>query len=1214
MFSSQKLMLNKKKTSNSTTMFFEFFSKEIDTAIRKPMIYIFFFVMMLLVFGAVVSDNIQIGGSIGNVYKNAPHVITIYTSILSIFGLLIATAFFNGAALKDYDNNFNEILFSTPIKKSAYFFGRFFGALLLSTIPLLGIYAGFALGAELGPKLGWIDADRIGQFYPESFFNNYFLFILPNMFFAGAVVFALANKWKSTVISFVGSLVIIIAYIISGSLLSDIDNETIGALLDTFGIRAYSIDSKYFTPIEKNTISAGFSGLLLINRLIWIAFGTIILMISYFSFSFINKQKKSKGRNQKEEKKINPTGLILPKATTSFGFSTEFRQFRSFFYTNLVSIIKSTTFKILFVFSAIILISNLFGGFEYFGLQSYPVTYKMMDLISGVSSIFIIIVLVFFSGELIWRDRSSHINEVIDATPHSSFVSLFAKAISLVVVAALINLFLMLISICYQLIVGYSNIELGVYLKNFFVNSLPWYITWGIILTFIQVIINNKYVGYFISVLILFLLDLLFLMLDVQTNLLNIGGTPALTYSDMNEFGAAIVAVNWFNLYWILFSLMILSIAGLFWVRGTTGGFKTRLKSAKKHFSSKYALGFGVVTILWIATASFVYYNTQVLNKYKTSDQQEEGQVEYEKQYKKYEGIAHPILTDAHYHIDIFPKERKVLIKTAAIVKNITTQPIDSLHYTINESWNMKIHIKGAELVYNDKDLGYQIYKLAKPLLPNQKLPVVYESSYASIGIENEISNTSVIRNGSFFNNFDFLPSVGYQDSYEIGDKNDRKKYDLPEKLRMPLLEEKCTASCNKNYLTNGSSDWVNVETFISTSNDQIAIAPGSLIKEWKKDGRNYYHYKTDHPSQNFFSFMSANYQVARKKWNGIDIEVYYDQKHSYNINMMLNAIENSLKYYTKNFGPYYHKQARIIEFPRYANFAQAFPGTMPYSEGFGFIIDLEDEADNNVIDAVIAHEMAHQWWAHQEVSANMQGATMITESFAEYSSLMVMKNLVKDDLKMKNFLKYDLNRYLRGRSSEVEKELPLYKVENQTHIHYGKGSVILYALQDYIGEEKVNNALKSFLEEFRYKAPPYPTSLDFLKHLETQVPDSLNYLITDWFKEITLYDFRLKEANYKKINDNNFEVTLNIEAYKLKADTIGNEEKVALNEWVDIGVYADNDEEKLMYQERVKFNQEKMTFSFHVDSIPAKAAIDPRRILIEREYSDNSKSLSEKN
>ena len=199
----------------------------------------------------------------------------------------------------------------------------------------------------------------------------------------------------------------------------------------------------------------------------------------------------------------------------------------------------------------------------------------------------------------------------------------------------------------------------------------------------------------------------------------------------------------------------------------------------------------------------------------------------------------------------------------------------------------------------------------------------------------------------------------------------------------------------------------------------------------------------------------------------------------------------------------------------------------------------------------------------------------------------------------------------MRGRSGEREKELPLYKVENQAYIHYGKGSVVLYALQDYIGEDKVNLAMKNFLEEYRYNAPPYPTSLDFLRHLEPQVPDSLRYIIKDWFKEITLYDNRLKEANYKTLDNGKYEVTLEIESSKIKSDSLGNETKTTINDWIDVGFFMDDDEERLYSQKRMKFNKEKSTITVQLDSLPAKAAIDPRHLLIDRVYKDNIKSLS---
>jgi hypothetical protein len=1190
-------------------MFKHFFTTELKYTFKQPMIYIFTALLGLLVFGAVVSDNVTIGGSVGNVYRNAPHIIAVYTGIMTIFGLIIAAAFFNNAALRDYQNQFNEILFSTPIKKAGYFFGRFFGALVLATIPMLGVFLGILIGSALAPVFGWIEADRFGAFYLSSFINNYFFIILPNMFFAGAIIFAFANIWKNTVVSFVGALAVIVAYIISGTLMSDIENESLGALLDTFGIRTYSFMSKYYTPVEKNSLGLQLTPILLYNRLLWFGVGLIILLASYFSFSFQQKNKKVKA--EKKENAIKREPFILPKVSINFSSATSWKQFRSFFYINFLSIIKSTTFKILIIFSLLMLISNLAGGFDYYGLQSYPVTYKMLDILS-VSSLFTIIIVVFFSGELIWRDKDNNINEVIDASPHQSFVSLIAKVTSLVAITVVFYAFFVLSAVIYQLGSGYTRIELGLYFSNFFITYLGYYIIYSMVMVLIHSLVSNKYIGYFISIILIFALDILLMIADVQSNMISLGATPYLIYSDMNAFGPGFISSIWFNFYWISFALICLFLATMIWKRGTQANLKEKIQLIRKGMPKSFMISFFLVIALWLSLSGFVFYNTQWLNTYDTSDEREEQSVLYEKTYKKYEDLALPKISGINYFIDIFPYERDVKVKAEVLLTNANETAMDSLHFTCNPDWNTEILIEGAELVFEDEDFDYRIYKLSKPFQPGDSLKATVKTSYITKGFEDEVSNTSIVENGTFLNNFQVLPSLGYNSSYELSDNNTRKKYDLPEKERMPALEEDCGPACDKNYLSGGLSDFIEVETVISTASDQIAIAPGSLLKEWEEEGRKYFHYKVDHPSQNFYSFISARFELAREKWNGVDVEIYYDAKHEVNIPKMTTAVKNSLQYYTDNFGPYFHKQARIIEFPRYSTFAQAFPGTMPYSESFGFIINLEDETENNVIDAVIAHEMAHQYWAHQVVGADMQGSTMFSEGFSEYSSLMTMKKETNDPMKMREFNKYNHNRYLRGRSGELEKELPLYKVENQGYIHYGKGSVVLFALQDYIGEENVNRAMRGFLEEYRYKGPPYPTSLDFLDYLEPEVPDSLKYLIDDWFKEITLYDNRMTDATYRKMEDGTYKVKLTVESKKIKADSLGNETEVPISDWVDIGLFADADEEDLLFQKRVKIDQEKMDFTFVVDTIPAKAGIDPRQLLIDRVFSDNIKSVKE--
>ncbi len=423
-------------------------------------------------------------------------------------------------------------------------------------------------------------------------------------------------------------------------------------------------------------------------------------------------------------------------------------------------------------------------------------------------------------------------------------------------------------------------------------------------------------------------------------------------------------------------------------------------------------------------------------------------------------------ITRVKYDIDVFPHQRGLVLKGDQTIVNRSDEPIEKLFIYVADDFETELDIDHATLEENFEDLNFRIYRLDPPLAPGEEVNMKFTVSYFAKGFENSVSQQQIVQNGTFFNN-QIAPQIGYQPNVELSNKNDRKKYGLEPREMMPPLEPENLKARANSYISN-SSDWVDVETVISTSDDQIAIAPGSLVKKWEKDGRRYFHYKVDHPSLNFYAFISADYKVALREWNGIDIEVYYHADHEWNVDKMLRSIRKSLEYYTENFGPYPHKQARIIEFPRTSEFAQAFPGTMPYSEGIGFIADIKDDDDIDMVYYVVAHEMAHQWWAHQVVGANMLGATVLSETLAQYSALMVMEKEYGRDM-MRKFLKYEMDSYLSARGRELLEEKPLLEVGSQQgYVHYRKGSVVMYYLKEMIGEDKVNAALKSLIEEIR--------------------------------------------------------------------------------------------------------------------------------------------------
>src|SRR5207248_4108881 len=105
-------------------------------------------------------------------------------------------------------------------------------------------------------------------------------------------------------------------------------------------------------------------------------------------------------------------------------------------------------------------------------------------------------------------------------------------------------------------------------------------------------------------------------------------------------------------------------------------------------------------------------------------------------------------------------------------------------------------------------------------------------------------------------------------------------------------------------------------------------------------------------------------------------------------------------------------------------------------------------------------------------------------------SALMVMEKAY-GAANMRKFLSYELDTYLTMRGIERKREMPLEYVENQTYLHYNKGSLVMYALRDYIGEDRVNRTLRQFLEAWKFRGPPYPTSVALVNALRAATPDS---------------------------------------------------------------------------------------------------------------------------
>jgi aminopeptidase N len=415
----------------------------------------------------------------------------------------------------------------------------------------------------------------------------------------------------------------------------------------------------------------------------------------------------------------------------------------------------------------------------------------------------------------------------------------------------------------------------------------------------------------------------------------------------------------------------------------------------------------------------------------------------------------------------------------------------------------------------------------------------------------------------------------------------------------------------NLNLFT-PTSEWITYKTVVSTSPDQIAIAPGYLKREWSENGRRYFEYDMgDTRINNFFSYVSGRYAVKRDAHKDVKLEIYYHPGHEYNLQRMLQSCKRGLDYFEANFSPYQFRQFRIIEFPRYRGFAQSFPNTIPYSEALGFIQRVEKPDDIDMIFYVTAHELAHQWWGHQLIGSMTQGSNMMSETLAQYSALMIMEKEYGQD-QIRKFLKHELDSYLRGRGAEKRKEPPLVLVQREGYVWYSKGSLAMYAMRDYIGEEQLNTALRKFLMESRYSKGPYPDTRGFVAALRAATPPELQNVVTDLFEEITLFDNKATAATWTQLPDKRYKVALTVDSRKLKADGSGVETEVPINDLVDIGVFIGaKDKEKPLYLAKHRLAGKQTKLEFVVDQQPTRAGVDPYHKLIDRKPDDNVMNVS---
>lgn len=773
------------------------------------------------------------------------------------------------------------------------------------------------------------------------------------------------------------------------------------------------------------------------------------------------------------------------------------------------------------------------------------------------------------------------------------------KLLGLWLVIVAFHAILMLAGVMTQVVRGWYDFDFALYFQILFGLRRVDALVFALLALSVHALVNQKHVGHLVVLLLAVGLNALAPLLGIEHPLLLYGSEPGWRYSPISGFGPFVGPVLWYELYWAAWTLLLALVAGLFMARGVERAMGERVRIARSRFRGRTVGALAAVLGLVLLVGAFIFYNTNILNTYRSAAEGTERQAEYERLYGQYDGAPQPQIKATELTVEIYPDRREADVRGVYHLVNRTPGQIDTIHVAVASG------VATGEIEFGsparaallDDDLGHRIYVLGAPLQSGDSLEMSWQVRYAPRGFPARGISTAVVENGSFIVMGEWMPFIGYQPWRELTNEVERKEHGLAARPAVRSLDNLGAVRDRTDQ------ERVDLEVTIGTAADQVAVAPGEFVDTSMREGRRYFHYKTDAPISQGYAIFSADYAVRSGRAGDVATQVYHHPAHSLNVDRMLRSMEVSLEQFTERFGPYSYKVLRMVEYPGDGGGSlHAASGTIWYQELFSLFDTDRDARRMDLPFAVVAHEVAHQF---QPVPENVEGRALLSESFAWYAAMGVIEQEYGAE-HLQRFLAFMRESYLRLRPRA---DVPLLRAAD-FFLAYRKGPFAMYALREYVGQEKVDLAWRRLREQHASAQPPLATSLDLYRELKAVTPDSLQQLLGDLLERNTFWELETRQATAEQTPGGEWQVRLDVVARKLAVDTAGVETDFPMNDLIEIGVFApaENGEAqgRPLYLAMQRIRTGPQTITVTVPLRPARAGIDPRHLLIDVEPHDN--------
>ncbi|MDF1505539.1 hypothetical protein [Roseisolibacter sp. H3M3-2] len=843
------------------------------------------------------------------------------------------------------------------------------------------------------------------------------------------------------------------------------------------------------------------------------------------------------------------------------------------------------------------------GALQHIGIPLVPTTEQLTTWLTttGGEAFWMTIPLMtaFYAGELAWRERDAGLGEIADAAPAPDWVPPAGKFLGLAGVLAVLQVAVLASAVVVQLRLGHRDLELGLYARVLLGLQLADYLLFAALAVAVHATVNHKQVGHLVLV-VAYVLTAFGGELGIRHQLLTYGGDPGWSYSDMRGFGPFLGPVLWLKAYWGAWAVLLAVASRVLWARGTERGDVARLRLARRRLTPRVAGASAAPAAATVGLGGFVFYNTNVLHAYRAEGEAEARRVAYERAYARHADAPRPALAATRVRVELFPAEGAAELRGTHLLVNRTGAPLGAVH--VATAWEVATDSlaldRPATRLVDDAALGHHAWTLATPLAPGDSVRLSFVVRHRPRGFTNAGPDASVAPGGTFLTSA-WLPRVGYEPARELADAAERRLRGLPPRVERPTPDDVRGAR-------------VMVEAEVGTAADELAVAPGALRRRWTAGGRAYHAYATDAPIRDDWAVFSSRYAVREGSWRdsagrAVRLAVLHHPRRGGNVDGMLRAMRAALDYHAARFGAYPYADLRLVGHPGSGQSLHAFPINVSFREDFALMAPSRDPRRVDFPFGIVAHEVAHQWWGNRLTAADGDGAALLSESLAWYSALGTVE-AEYGRAHVERLLGVMREAYLQPHARAAP---PLLQARDWLQA-YRKGPFALWTLRELAGEAAVTGALRRLLDAHPEGARPLPTSRDLYRELRAATPDSMRGLLADLFERNTYWKLEVRRAEAAPAGGGAWRVALDVRARKLVVDTLGVEREVPMDERVELGVDGAaaggaDAAAPALYRgtHRIRSGAQRVVVT--VRGAPARALVDPRRLLLDDEGEDNA-------